>query len=129
MPLAEVTDHQLTLFSHSTIPAGLADRPCIPADDICRYLSGPADDAPPLARRFVSLDLAWSNERRAPLRAQSPGGFGLAPFASRSFARHPDRGSPRAVLPALGGESPRMTPISRTPFVVARFHAGEETST
>lgn len=116
-------------FSHSTIPAGLADRPCIPADHARLALSDLADDAPPLARRLASLDLARSNECRAPLRVQSPGGFGLAPIASRSFVRHPDRGLPRAVLPALGGEPPRMTPISRTPFVVARLPAEEETST
>lgn len=57
------------------------------------------------------------------------GDVGLAPDVSRYFACHPDRGFPRAVLPALGGEPPRMTAISRTPFVVARLHAEEETST
>jgi hypothetical protein len=82
-----------------------------------------------LARRLVSLDLAWSSVDHAPFGGAVAGDVGLAPDESGYFACHPDRGFPRAVLPALGGEPPRMTAISRTPFVVAHHYAEEETST
>lgn len=115
-------------FSHSTMPAGLADRPCIPVDSI-RPTRGPSDPGA-IACASDSRRSTWRSRARAhgtrarvPIRVALD--FRLLPVASLPTIRI--RGLPHAVLPALGGETPRMVARSRTPLVIAHRPVKEET--
>jgi hypothetical protein len=107
------------------MPAGLADRPCIPAAST-RPTRRPPDPGvlacatTPAARRGdaereTTIHMARHVNRYLLRVALS---FRLLPVASSPTIRI--RGLPRAVLPALGDEPPRMAARSQTPHVVVR---------